>query len=349
MTPLLALGAGPPGQEREGPSVAGTPGSESPSEEIILFTANQDFMSRIYLLRMDGSVITYFHYDPYRFVDMEVVGNELYAAEAFAPRVLKVDLHTGELDVIVDDWTLYYFYGIAFDGTHWYLDEWDLNRYEFDGTKVGMAPFDEEVMGAAWDGQFLWTLNHEENRIKCWDVSLWPVMIELTARGFAPPTPACRGLWFDGQYFWTAESVEGALGQIYKFDHSGAVAEQWLAPAFQGWGAAVVHGTPFRLNLQHDLLAWTTTLGAHSYDIVRGDLRTLGEEGGGLTDSVEQCLADNREETHLPYTQDPPPGEGHWYVLRGVSDAMNLTYDSGGPSQAGSRDGAINASIHSCP
>ena len=136
-------------------------------------------MSRIYFLRMDGSVISYFHYDPYRFVDMEVVDNELYASEAFAPRVLKVDLHTGELDVIVDDWTLYYFYGLAFDGTYWYLDEWDLNRYELDGTKDGVAPFDEEVMGAAWDGVYLWTLNHEENRIKCWSVASWPLMIEV--------------------------------------------------------------------------------------------------------------------------------------------------------------------------
>ena len=115
----------------------GAPEAQDPSEEVIVFTANQVFMSRIYLLHMDGSVITWFHYDPYRFVDLEVVNNELYASEAFAPRVLKVDLYTGELDVIVDDWSLYYFYGLAFDGTYWYLDEWDLNRYEFDGTKDG--------------------------------------------------------------------------------------------------------------------------------------------------------------------------------------------------------------------
>ena len=125
--------------------------------DVIVYTAHQGWLSRIYLLRMDGSVITYFEYDFYFFADLEVVNNEVYAAEAFAPRVYKIDLETGDLDVVVDDWTLYYFYGLAFDGAYFYVDEWDLNRYELDGTKDGMASFDESVAGGAWDGTYYWT------------------------------------------------------------------------------------------------------------------------------------------------------------------------------------------------
>jgi hypothetical protein len=142
------------------------PGLE-PSEDVIVFTAHQGFLSRIYLLRMDGSVLTYFEYENYFHADLEVVNNEVYIGEAFAPRVLRADLQTGDLYVVVDDWSLYYFYGVAFDGSYWYVDEWDLNRYEFDGTKVGTASFDESVAGSAWDGTYLWTLNDDENVIKC--------------------------------------------------------------------------------------------------------------------------------------------------------------------------------------
>jgi hypothetical protein len=217
-------------------------GGERFDQDVIVFTANQGFLSRIYLLGMDGSVLAFHEFTNYRFVDLEVVNNEVYAAEAFAPRVLKVDLETWDLDVIVDDWSLYYFYDLAFDGTYFYLTEWDLNRYEFDGTKNGMVASDEDTSGGAWDGSYYWTLNYVENVIKCWDVSGWPSMVEVSTNNFAPPTPACRGLWFDGTYFWTAESIEDTLGRIYQFDYDGRIVNQWLAPAFQGWGACVIRG-----------------------------------------------------------------------------------------------------------
>jgi hypothetical protein len=329
-------------------SVAAQPPVPGP-DDVIVYTAHQDFLSRIYLLDPNGSVITYFHYENYFFADVEVVDNELYAAEAFAPRVLKVDLHTGELDVIVDDLWLYYFYGVVFDGTYWYVDEWDLNRYEFDGTKDGMAPFDESVAGAVWDGTWLWTLNDDEGVIKCWDVTAWPVTAEVTANRFAPPTPDCRGLWYDGEYLWTAESIDGALGQIYRFGFDGTVVAQWTEPAFRGWGACVIEGEPFRLTVDRELLSWSSRYGAHSYDLVRGDLNVLRDTGGDFTQSVEDCLSDNDPEQSLAYSESPDPGEAHWFLLRGVSDALNLTYDSRGPSQSAPRDAGIDAAPGSCP
>ena len=57
---------------------------------MIVYTAHQDWLSRIYLLGMDGSVINYFEYDFHYLADVEVVDNEVYIAEAFAPRVLRV-------------------------------------------------------------------------------------------------------------------------------------------------------------------------------------------------------------------------------------------------------------------
>ncbi len=192
-------------------------------------------MSRIYTLSPTGSVLNYFEYDNYHFCDMEVVNNELYVAEAFAPRLLKVDIETGNLDVIIDDWSLFYFYDVAFDGTYFYVTEWDLNRYDINGVKDGTVSFDEDVFGSAWDGQYLWMLT-DQAQIKCWDVTFWPNITEITANTFSPPSDSCRGLWFDGTYFWSTEGVDGSLGHIYQFDYSGQVIDQILAPAWVGFG-----------------------------------------------------------------------------------------------------------------
>jgi outer membrane protein assembly factor BamB len=88
------------------------------ADDVIVFTANQEFLSRIYVLDTGGNVIDYHQYDFYRWAGMEVVDGQLYVAEAFAPRVYKVDPATGDLQVFIDDWSLYYFYDVAFDGTH---------------------------------------------------------------------------------------------------------------------------------------------------------------------------------------------------------------------------------------
>lgn len=226
---------------------AGSPSLESRASlqkrKQIVFTANQGFLSRVYVLRMDGSVVRFFEYVNYRFVDLEVVDNKVYASEAFAPRVYRIDIRTGDLDVIIDDWTLYYFYGLAFDGTYFYLDEWDFRRYTKNGDFVSSTSFDDDVFGSAWDGAYLWILG-EDNLVRCWNLNLWPNMTEKPSNHFIPPSPYCRGLWYDGEYFWSAESIPDTLGMIYKFDHQGQVAGQWLAPAWQGWGACTVEVDP---------------------------------------------------------------------------------------------------------
>ncbi|TSA56642.1 MAG: T9SS C-terminal target domain-containing protein, partial [Planctomycetaceae bacterium] len=120
-------------------------------------------------------------------------------------------------------------------GTYFYVTEWDLNRYDINGVKDGTVSFDEDVFGSAWDGQYLWMLN-DNKQIKCWDIALWPNLIEVTANNFSPPSDSCRGLWFDGTYFWSTQGFDGSLGYIYQFDYSGQVIDQILAPAWVGFG-----------------------------------------------------------------------------------------------------------------
>lgn len=210
------------------------------SENFIVYTAHQDWPSRIYILNMDGVVQNYFEYAFYRFVDLEVVYNEVYVSEAFAPRVYKVNLTNGDLQVVIDDWSLLYFYDLAWDGTFFYLDEWDLNRYDINGNKDGTASFDETVFGSAYDGTYYWILD-DNNEIRCWDISEWPTLTELPGNAFMPPDTACRGLWFDGTYFWSAQNLDGMLGNIYRFDYAGTIINQWSEPAFRGWAAGVVY------------------------------------------------------------------------------------------------------------
>jgi hypothetical protein len=211
-------------------------------DDVMVYTAHQGWLSRIYLMDMNGDVLDYFEYEFYFFADVEVIDNDLYVAEAFAPRVDRVDLGTGELDVVVDDWSLFYFYDIACDGEHIYVTEWDLNRYTLDGDYAGTASLDHDVHGSAWDGEHLYMLT-DDGLIRCWDVTDWPDLAEIPDDAITPPTLDCRGLWFDGAYFWTAESLDGLLGQIYRFDHEGNVVEQWSEPAFRGWAACVIEGS----------------------------------------------------------------------------------------------------------
>ncbi len=207
--------------------------------DVIVFTANQGWLSRIYLLTMEGAVVTYYEYEYFVFSDVEVVNNELYVTDWVAPRLYNVDLTSGALDVVVDDWNLLSMYDVAYDGSYFYIDEWDLNRYTLEGNHDSTASFSESVRGSAWDGSYYWTLT-TESLIKCWDISSWPAISPVSENDFAPPSSHCRGLWFDGQYFWTAESIDGVLGHIYQFDHDGSIANQWLAPAFQGYAAGVI-------------------------------------------------------------------------------------------------------------
>jgi hypothetical protein len=106
-------------------------------------------------------------------------------------------------------------------------------------------------------------------------------------------------------------------------------------------------GTP-QLHVDRIRIQWSELEGARGYDLVRGDLRRLRRTGGDFTEA-EECVVDDFSFTAIPYEPEPPENEGWWFVVRGVNEFGNGTYDSVSESQVRSRDEEINASSHSCP
>jgi len=97
------------------------------------------------------------------------------------------------------------------------------------------------------------------------------------------------------------------------------------------------------LSVERDRLVWTELQGATGYDLVRGDLGTLLSSDGDFTSATEECLAENEAGSFLDYNVVPAPGEGFWFLVRGVDAGGNMTYDSLFPSQVGARDDEIDA------
>jgi cysteine-rich repeat protein len=102
------------------------------------------------------------------------------------------------------------------------------------------------------------------------------------------------------------------------------------------------------LNLLPTRLWWGTVGGATGYDVVRGSLSRLRATSGDFADPTvtEACLANDQAATFWAHTEAPAPGEGVWYLVRSHPGG---TYDSGEPSQVGSRDAEIDASGNACP
>jgi hypothetical protein len=97
-------------------------------------------------------------------------------------------------------------------------------------------------------------------------------------------------------------------------------------------------------------LHWTPTPGGASYDVIKGDLQSLRASSGDFTTSLLACLEDNSVDASSSDTSVPPgPGAGYYYLVRTYGCGLAGTYDSGEPSQAGSRDAEIAASGLSCP
>lgn len=96
-------------------------------------------------------------------------------------------------------------------------------------------------------------------------------------------------------------------------------------------------------------LAWSGISGATGFDVLRGDLDILRATTGSFQLSTQQCLANNTIDATLSSPATPPAGAGYWYLVRGVNCAGVGTFDSGSPSQYGTRDDGIAASPNSCP
>jgi len=97
------------------------------------------------------------------------------------------------------------------------------------------------------------------------------------------------------------------------------------------------------------LVTWSGVANAASYDVVRGSLASLASSQGDFTVSTGLCVANDRVDIGVGDFPSPPTGDGFWYLVRGSNCGHPGTYDSGAPSQVGSRDVEISASPNACP
>jgi hypothetical protein len=102
------------------------------------------------------------------------------------------------------------------------------------------------------------------------------------------------------------------------------------------------------ISVSRNELSWTSAPGATGYDVVQGDLHGL-RGGGDFSTAVDQCLADDLDAGTLAYATDPPPGSAWWILTRGVSGAINMTWDSPEGPPVTPRDPGIDAAAAACP
>lgn len=206
------------------------------AEKKVVYTATNALESRLYFLSENGEQ-SFYQYSYAAFKDILVQGNKLYVADAIAPRVYIIDPKTGENDVLIDDWSLSTFYGLASDGKYFYLKAHNLRRYDKNGDLVDVADLDDFVYGMAWDGKYLWIMN-DEAILKKLDISEWPKIKVLSQ--MSAPSKNCRGLSFDGKSFWTAESINEERGKIFQLNADGKILKTLHQPTGTGWAAAVM-------------------------------------------------------------------------------------------------------------
>ena len=103
------------------------------------------------------------------------------------------------------------------------------------------------------------------------------------------------------------------------------------------------------LTVDSGLLSWTPAGGATGYDVVQGDLLLLRSSGGDFTAATLGCVANDATERTATVTGTPAPGEGTWYLVRGVAPSGAQTYQSLGGSLESLRDDEIAAAASTCP
>jgi len=96
-------------------------------------------------------------------------------------------------------------------------------------------------------------------------------------------------------------------------------------------------------------IEWSALGSATGYDLVRGGLTNLEQSDGDFTVSTDACLAMDFPGTEVDDPAAPSAGTGVWYLVRARNCGGAESYDSGAPSQVGSRDAEIDASAGHCP
>lgn len=143
---------------------------------------------------------------------------------------------------------------------------------------------------------------------------------------------------------------DGSTGPMLFVGGSFATAGGQQAGNLARWGClpAAAARSPV-LGVNATSLSWSAMGDANSYDVVRGSLTALRSSRGDFSAATQACLASGTPASTIAAAADPPPGEGYWYLARGNACAVHGTWDSGAPSQIGSRDAEINGSAGACP
>ena len=96
-------------------------------------------------------------------------------------------------------------------------------------------------------------------------------------------------------------------------------------------------------------LEWSAVAAATGYDLARGSLSVLRSSHGDFSAATTDCLENDLTATSRDDADTPGAGDGFWYLVRAVNCGGSATFDSGAPSQVGSRDAEIQASPSTCP
>jgi hypothetical protein len=97
------------------------------------------------------------------------------------------------------------------------------------------------------------------------------------------------------------------------------------------------------------IVSWSAIGAASGYDLARGSLAILRATYGDFSQETTDCVENDLTGTTHDDADVPDAGDGFWYLIRAVSCGGSATFDSGAPSQVGSRDAAIRASASACP
>jgi hypothetical protein len=103
------------------------------------------------------------------------------------------------------------------------------------------------------------------------------------------------------------------------------------------------------LFVERDRLDWLPSLDAVRYDVVSGDLTTLRDTGGDFIVATDACLIDNSSAFSLPQIDVLAPGEGRWFLVRGLNVLGAFTWNSPGTGQVVDRDPQLQSAASGCP
>ncbi len=94
-----------------------------------------------------------------------------------------------------------------------------------------------------------------------------------------------------------------------------------------------------RFDADRQTLRWTAAAGAQAYDVLRGSLDVLRGSGGDFDAASDACSADDLAVTAFADAVVPAPGNGTFWLVRGVGcGGLAGAWDDGSPRQVGSRD-----------